>query len=115
MPKKEDRNKWREKSEQHRDIASEFFNRVLRRLNILENLRPDEYEVLNLRGRVYILMLEMKKAREIYVRLSRDSRLTEEKRIKMENMIERIDRDEVYRKQMKSENPPGPGFEDDNP
>jgi tetratricopeptide (TPR) repeat protein len=103
LPEKEDRDTWRKKAEQHRDVASEFFNRVLQRLGILDNLRPDNQLALHLRGRTYVAMLEMKKAREIFVRLSHDSRLTDAERNEMLHVVTLIDKDEAYKKELKNE------------
>ncbi|TET36983.1 MAG: hypothetical protein E3J72_07320 [Planctomycetota bacterium] len=103
LPDKDDRDTWRKKAEQHGDVASEFFNRVLQRLNILDNLRPDNHLVLHLRGRTYVAMLEMKKAREIFVRLSHDSRLTDAERDEMLRVVILIDKDEAYKKELKNE------------
>ncbi|MHC4662451.1 MAG: hypothetical protein ACYS8W_12245 [Planctomycetota bacterium] len=102
-PSSEDRELWRKKSKQQREIANGFFNRALRKLDIVERLEGDEPRVMDERAKIYILMMNMSRARDIYVKLSRDTRLTDDQRNIAQDMILKIDRNEFYQKQKERE------------
>ncbi|MHC4662453.1 MAG: tetratricopeptide repeat protein [Planctomycetota bacterium] len=84
---------WLEESKGYQKLADKDFSNAIMCLDCMEKSQANDPKVLDVRARILIRMAEFQKARDIYKKLSEDSRLTDEQKEIAAEMVKKIDKD----------------------